>query len=159
MVPVPPYKGQMVPVPRQSSTGTTHHCGSGEWYRYRFALVPIPFVLCKVVSVPPLFWYQYHFAKLPKNGKFFHFDPNFSSLNLFNSSYIKTYHGIPLKPLQYHLTEDKWYRFQGKAVPVPLTRTTVVPVPTCRTGLVPVPTKVVLVPLLPATLILVFMHC
>ena len=43
---------------------------------------------------------------------------------------------------RYHLTEDKWYRYQGKVVSVPLTRTL----------LVPVLIQVVLVPLLPATL-------
>ena len=39
--------------------------------------------------------------------------------------------------------EPKWYRYQDKVVPVPLT----------RIGLVPVSIQVVLVPLLPATLI------
>ena len=43
---------------------------------------------------------------------------------------------------RYHLTEDKWYRYQGKVVLVPLTRTL----------LVPVPIQVVPVPLLPVTL-------
>ena len=38
--------------------------------------------------------------------------------------------------------EPKWYRYQDKVVPVPLTRTV----------LVPVPIQVVLVPLLPTTL-------
>ena len=30
---------------------------------------------------------------------------------------------------RYHLTEAKWYRYQGKVVPVPLTITLLVPVP------------------------------
>ena len=49
----------------------------------------------------------------------------------------------------YHLIEAKWYRYQGKVVPVPLT----------ITGLVPVPILVVSVPLIPAALILVFLQC
>ena len=78
-------------------TGTTlswyqYHFGSGEWYRYHFALVPVPFGLCKVVPIPPLLGYQYHFTELPRNGRFCHFEPNFSFLNIFNSSYIKTHH-------------------------------------------------------------------
>ena len=42
---------------------------------------------------------------------------------------------------RYHLTKAKWYRYQGKVVSVPLT----------RTGLVPVQ--------IPTTLILVFLQC
>ena len=44
---------------------------------------------------------------------------------------------------RYHLTEAKWYRYQGKVVAILLT----------RTGLVPVPIQVVPVPLIPAALI------
>ena len=46
-------------------------------------------------------------------------------------------------------TETKWYWYQNL----------VVPVLAYKKGLVPVPTKVVLVPMLPAALIFVFVHC
>ena len=50
---------------------------------------------------------------------------------------------------RYPWTEIKWYRYQKL----------VVPIPTYRKGLVPVLVKVVLVPMLLATLIVVLLHC